>query len=469
MVRVAAVGQVAIATFLALASIASAQVEPKVRVDHRAEVYRIIQSFQRADESEGNSWDLAAQTVNECAGMLRMFDANSAVMQKLPEAHRGASSWLVAFASRDKGCTPELDAEARRCLAQIRKSGITNFLDAVCDGKRFVPKLGPGPLLDQEYPIMGGLRAAGQLCWALQRDAADANNAADYARAFECRLALGRVSCSIPLIIGRLVGVSLSGGACRSVSSDIVLAIVPPGALDSVKKAMARQAFPDAAATIELERQCGLETIENYYDSINNEANKAGHPGAAPVLQGLVGVAIGSRETSLKLYNRIFDDARDLMKGDAPVRERARTDLAKVDAILEDPENPEYSKLVSILAPAFGKFRRDEQLYQCSVEGLRTMIAIEAFRTDRKRWPDALDELVPEYLDAVPRDPFKPEATLRYKRLDPDTDALKRPYLLYSVGADAEDNAGKQAEYSVWAAQDNHDGRGFDLVINAVK
>ena len=50
--------------------------------------------------------------------------------------------------------------------------------------------------------------------------------------------------------------------------------------------------------------------------------------------------------------------------------------------------------------------------------------------------PDALGEVVPAYLDAVPRDPFD-GAELRYKRLE-------KGYVVYSIGEDGSDDGGKE-------------------------
>jgi hypothetical protein len=49
-----------------------------------------------------------------------------------------------------------------------------------------------------------------------------------------------------------------------------------------------------------------------------------------------------------------------------------------------------------------------------------------------------LADLVPDYLDAVPRDPFSGN-DLRYKKLEPG-------FVVYSVGEDLSDDDGKEME-----------------------
>ena len=50
--------------------------------------------------------------------------------------------------------------------------------------------------------------------------------------------------------------------------------------------------------------------------------------------------------------------------------------------------------------------------------------------------PDTLAELVPTYLDAVPKDPFD-ESELRYRKLESG-------FVVYSVGNDGKDDGGQE-------------------------
>jgi len=76
------------------------------------------------------------------------------------------------------------------------------------------------------------------------------------------------------------------------------------------------------------------------------------------------------------------------------------------------------------------------------VEAMRTTLhaalAVERFRLTEERLPASLEELVPTYLDALPRDPMAPEegSTLLYRQLSP------AEYTVYSVGSNGEDNEG---------------------------
>ena len=62
-------------------------------------------------------------------------------------------------------------------------------------------------------------------------------------------------------------------------------------------------------------------------------------------------------------------------------------------------------------------------------------LAAERFRIDNGRWPDSLDQLVPKYISAVPRDPFV-DAPLKFKK-------IPEGLFIYSVGYDGKDDGGK--------------------------
>ncbi len=76
------------------------------------------------------------------------------------------------------------------------------------------------------------------------------------------------------------------------------------------------------------------------------------------------------------------------------------------------------------------QFRVDEAELRCTL----VMVAVERFRRQQGRWPESLNELVPEFLARLPTDPCN-GFPLCYRR-------LKDGVVIYSVGADGADNGG---------------------------
>lgn len=121
-----------------------------------------------------------------------------------------------------------------------------------------------------------------------------------------------------------------------------------------------------------------------------------------------------------------------------------------MDALITEAELP-YQKgreappvpndaICQIFCPAFEQagFR----FVQNQVENRFTLtaLALQAYRAERKKYPESLARLVKEgYLSELPKDPFNLNQPLKYLNKG-------GAYLLYSVGPDGKDDNGKPAE-----------------------
>ena len=82
-----------------------------------------------------------------------------------------------------------------------------------------------------------------------------------------------------------------------------------------------------------------------------------------------------------------------------------------------------------------------------------TLMAIELFRREEKRYPIDLESLVPTFFDSLPVDPFSPTGKpLRYL-LNEDGSSFE----LYSIGPDLVDNRGKLGQFGFVSAGDEGD------------
>lgn len=95
--------------------------------------------------------------------------------------------------------------------------------------------------------------------------------------------------------------------------------------------------------------------------------------------------------------------------------------------------------LVSLLFPAFqgALAAEDRQAMQRDITGLA--FALAAYRVEHGSYPTMLGELVPHYMNEVPKDIFNNHANLHYT-------LQGGGYLLYSVGINGEDDGGKGEE-----------------------
>ena len=88
---------------------------------------------------------------------------------------------------------------------------------------------------------------------------------------------------------------------------------------------------------------------------------------------------------------------------------------------------------ISIILAGLNTRKCEEDLL---VGATQAMIAIKAFQNDTNNYPTSLNELVPNYLSSVPRDPFDGKL-LKYS-------ATKK--IIYSVGEDLQDSGGSTGD-----------------------
>jgi hypothetical protein len=92
--------------------------------------------------------------------------------------------------------------------------------------------------------------------------------------------------------------------------------------------------------------------------------------------------------------------------------------------------------LVGLLLPAFSAAHEAEDRMTMQGELTKLAFALAAYRADEGSYPAKLADLVPKYVKETPKDIFNNDADLHYTREG-------HGYLLYSVGSNGKDDAGK--------------------------
>ena len=115
----------------------------------------------------------------------------------------------------------------------------------------------------------------------------------------------------------------------------------------------------------------------------------------------LAGFALADRKALTDKADLFFD---------AAIR---RSEMTRVER-LADPfdEDREFAELswryfmLRLTLPALDRAVEFAQVRECRTRGTMLLIAVEGFRSERGRLPESLDELVGDWLDAIPADPF---------------------------------------------------------------
>lgn len=77
------------------------------------------------------------------------------------------------------------------------------------------------------------------------------------------------------------------------------------------------------------------------------------------------------------------------------------------------------------------------------IRATQTVLAVERYRLAKGKLPTSLDDLMPQFLPAIPEDPFDGQP-LRYQ-------LLPRGYIVYSIGPDGQDDNGREKPAEVKA------------------
>ena len=95
-------------------------------------------------------------------------------------------------------------------------------------------------------------------------------------------------------------------------------------------------------------------------------------------------------------------------------------------------------QFVQIMSPSFDQVILKDFANSRTQNGiLLVAIALQGYHADHKRYPDTLQQLVPEYLPALPADPFATNGSFRY-HLDAGDQ-----YTMYSIGPNGIDDGGR--------------------------
>lgn len=111
--------------------------------------------------------------------------------------------------------------------------------------------------------------------------------------------------------------------------------------------------------------------------------------------------------------------------------------LDAVDVIEENIEKISRIHIYTLLfLPALSRVTTIDVRNLALLHTARTGLAVQRYRLAAGKLPDSLADLIPTYLDAVPKDPFDGKE-LRYKKLETG-------FVVYSIGEDESDDGGKE-------------------------
>ncbi|MCH7792781.1 MAG: hypothetical protein IID31_10955 [Planctomycetes bacterium] len=419
---------------------------PGSAVDYHALAEELVASYQPPGDENG--WDLLEDAVRlkqDAADLTSHGDL-------LDEGYTYIRSPSDYTFGDDDPTAEELRAAGIEGLDALREAGVWDRLDQLSQAPRVLrPLPRQGALLDVLLPELGQTRLLARALGARMRVSHDAGDDADVAAAFAQGCGLARALMHQFTLIDHLVGMAIFTLNDDELRYELVERPMDEQSLLIIADALDRLALTPPQLPFEGERLFMLNTIQWMHtddghgdgrlilaqtagpQSFTGNARARGSP-----LLNLASIAFPSKKQTTEQAERFY----------TAVIEAAQQPRQNRGAIQLDPDAwvdqiPKRQILLRLLAPALGSALEARDLFDARLAGARTMVAIKLYSARHGTYPDALDDLVPEFLPELPNDPYAPDGRFVYRRIDPATDPYNRLYLLYSVGYDGIDDAGQ--------------------------
>jgi hypothetical protein len=297
-------------------------------------------------------------------------------------------------------------------------------------GGRFPLTIAPNPI-DTLLPDLKPLRTSAKLKAAQAQYRAmhgDTVHVVD-----DCRTILlhGQLLADEPLMISACLRIACEGWAVDTVQRVCALTTLSSEQLAELQKCLAATESPDRLSWgVRGERATFIQTGD-WFRNQGEMPWPRGDPGGSDPpprwvarLPGIRGLTTRDEAVGLRLYNRWV----------GVCQERRRALQADREIVAEADRVPIYCTLTKIMFPCLKQAFEFDGHTEAEIRSAVAGLAAERYRLDHGRFPEKLEDLVPQYLPRVPLDPFTDRA-LRLR----NTDGV---LMIYSVGEDLTDDGG---------------------------
>jgi len=282
--------------------------------------------------------------------------------------------------------------------------------------------------------LMPYLRNVREMARLLKLDAvmhAEANEAGQAVESVASLFGVARSLSQEPVIVSQLVRLSCQGLGVSAIERIVNRAELDGKQLGELSRFIAgaenNSGFVRAAAG----ERCGI--LDILRDPGKMDTQVFGSPRIMGVLLSVYKAA-GLTHKGAMVY---LDFADEFLQANKLAEHKRPAAVAAIQAKLEETSGVQ-AMMVRLLVPAYGRVVALDLRIIARLRAVRAGLAIERYRLATGELAETLGELVPTYLDAVPKDPFD-GWELRYKMLE-------KGYVVYSVGEDGNDDGGQEMD-----------------------
>jgi len=276
------------------------------------------------------------------------------------------------------------------------------------------------------------LRSVRNMARLLKIDAvmhAEANEAGHAVESVASIFGVARSLSEEPLILSQLLRVHCQRLGVSAIERIVNRAEVDEEQLGELSRIVAgaenNSGFVRAAAG----ERCGI--LDIFLDPAKMNPQVFGSPRFTGVLLSAY-KAVGLSDKGAMLY---LGFAEEFLQANKLVEHKRPAAVAALEAKLEEISGIQ-AMMVRMFVPAYGRVVALDLRISALFRAARAGLAIERYRLAGGKLPETLADLVPTYLDAVPKDPFDGRE-MRFRRLE-------KGYVVYSVGEDGNDDGGQE-------------------------
>ncbi len=327
---------------------------------------------------------------------------------------------------RTEALSEETKKAVREYLAENKQTLELLGQAAAIEHSRYPINLGDG--FDASMPYLSEIRSVVRL---LELDAVwhgEENEGGAAVQSAESIFGVGRSLEKEPRIVSQLVRIGCLAIAARAIERVSNRAELTDEQLVKMSRAVGEAEGRSGFERAFVGGRCAVLDVFRQPDSVDPQL--FGRPGSMGVLFKAYRV-VGLWDKGATIYIDLVDEMLDVLR--LPEHERVEAAKAVQAKLLQIPR---IHVMLHMLMPAYSRIVEISVWNTADLRVARVGLAIERYRLAAGKLPDKLDELIPAYLDGVPKDPFDGKE-LRYKRLETG-------FVVYSIGQDGSDDGGKE-------------------------
>ncbi len=436
--------------------------KPAIKVNYTEKLRQLAEEWQVGGEE--NAWPILQEVIEIHDEQLASFRDEETGWDWLTTAYGYdaithydyykssiSQDYLQIEESPEKGMRL-LEMHRRWALESITsfgELGILDRLDTIAESRYALMQIPDSQLPDSPFflnPVYGEARGFVRSLEATMMWSASRGDWQRYQLAFEHCLAIGRILMMQPSFVARIAGTGIRSVALGRLREHLIDGTIPSSIVPDLRDTYLRQAnLPSKRYSLEAGELSSLDELQLMFTASGRfiPVEFSRHP--------VTGTAAHWSNNMTSIWQPRWSSACDefVARYDRCVE---LVEMPRWQRIAQ-PEYRSWSMASDWAAPdslsdwmdqsvSAGFYGNACDMQEASELGAALMLAIENFAYEHGRYPSALNELVPEYMIELPQDPYAMEPRTWQYRLLPNAPRGERPYVLYSVGLDGNDDGG---------------------------